>query len=427
MLETNINHINITLDIFSICICLLLCVYLLNKDLTNTENNSFVKICFFNIIFILGDLTDWCCNGLAKPWYPAVLHIGQFIYYLSVIPLVYFLLKYIYCYLSKFKKISIQYLQIAKGISVIHLAGSILTLFFGAEAGYYEISKANIYSRGNLTFIACILPFYTYIVTLVLTIQCWKFLSKRTINALLSYAYLPFIGHLIQILFRGVGTLVPSITLSLLFIFINVQLDSEVQLEKNKQELTEAQIAVMLSQIQPHFLYNTLTTIRYLCGKDPETAKECINDLSIFLRANMNSLTNSMPIPLTQELDYVNSYLKLEQQRFGDLLSVKYNFKTLAPLIPSLSLQPLVENAVRHGIRRKENGGTVIISSIEDEHSFYIIVEDNGIGFDTDIMFSKNHVGIENVRKRLQMVCNGRLEIESTIGVGTKVTMIIPK
>ena len=427
MLESNINHINITLDIYSIFISLLLFFYLSDKDLKNKENNSFLAICFFNIVFILGDLTDWCCNGLAKNWYPTALQIGQFVYYITIIPFIYSLLRYVYYYLSKYKKLPILYLRIAAVISIIHFAGSILTLFAGAKWGYYGISEENIYTRGNLAFVSCILPFYTYLITPVMTFQCRKFLKKSTICALLSYAWMPFIGNIIQICFRGINTLVPSLTLSLLFIFINVQSDSEMQLEKNKQALTEARIVTMMSQIKPHFLYNILTTIRYLCDKDPAIAKECINDLSTFLRASMDSITNSAPIPLTQELNHVNSYIKLEQQRFGELLSVEYDFDTLAPMIPSLSLQPLVENAIRHGIRRKEYGGTIIISSSEDDNYFYISVEDDGVGFNPAATSSENHIGIKNVKKRLQMVCNGHLKIESTIGIGTKVTMMIPK
>jgi len=418
------NHVNIALDVFCIIISLLICIYLCNRGLQDRKNLSFFSICFFNILFILGDLSDWACNGLDQPWFPIALHVGQFVYYLLVIPLMFSLILYIYDYLSSYKKLSKWYLYIPIGISFFHLIGSFLTPFFG---WYYRITDENIYVRGDLIFVTHILPVASYIIIICMTFQCHKLLQARTINALLSYAWMPLIGQLIQSVFRGVGTLVPAITLSILFIFINIQLDREVQMEKNKQALTEAQMMVMLSQIQPHFLYNALTSIRYLCETNPAQARESIDDFSIFLRGNMDAISSKVPIPVEQELKHVDSYLKLAKQRFGDTLNVVYSLETTDFCVPALSLQPLVENAIQHGIRRKEEGGTIRISSSETDECWMLLVEDDGVGFDTTREFDDSHVGLKNVTERLQLLCAGTLDMESTIGVGTKITMIIPK
>jgi len=418
------NSVNIALDIFCIFISILICFYVISCSLSNHKNRSFFFISFSNIIFTLGDLTDWCCNGLVRPWYPIALHIGQFVYYLAIIPLINSFLIYIYYYLSSYKKLSSWYLKIATILSFFHMIGSILTPLTG---WYYYISADNIYYRGNFVIASSILPIFSYIIILFMTIECWKLLSNRICIALLSYICFPIIGHIIQFLFRGVGTLIPALTLSMLFIFINIQLDVAIELEKEKQALQEAKISIWLSQIQPHFLYNTLTVIRYLCDTDPDMAKECINDFSIFLRGNMDSLSSTKPIPFEQELKHVNSYLRLEQQRFGDTLTFEYNLQTTDFLIPALSLQPLVENAIRHGIRKKETGGNIRISTTEDDIFYYLIVEDNGIGFDTSSIFSKKHIGIKNTKKRLQLVCNGQLKIESILNQGTTATITIPK
>ena len=418
------NSVNIALDIFCIFISILICFYVTSCSLSNYENRNFFFISFSNIIFTLGDLTDWCCNGLAKPWYPIALHIGQFIYYLVIIPLMNSFLRYIYYYLSTYKKLSSWYLKTAAIISFFHMIGSILTPL---TRWYYYISDDNIYYRGNFVVASSILPIFSYIMVLCMTIEVWKLLNYRTRIALLSYICFPIIGHIIQFLFRGVGTIIPALTLSMLFIFINIQLDIEIELEKEKQALQEAKISIWLSQIQPHFLYNTLTVIRYLCDTDPIIAKECINDFSIFLRGNMDSLSSTKPIPFEQELKHVNSYLKLEQQRFGHTLTFEYDLQTINFLVPALSLQPLVENAIRHGLRKKETDGNICISTTENDLFYYLIVEDNGIGFDTATIFDKKHIGIRNVKKRLQLLCNGELKFESIPNKGTKATIIIPK
>ena len=418
------NSVNIALDIFCIFISILICFYVTSRSLASQENHSFFFIAFSNIIFTLGDLTDWCCNGLEHFWYPVALHIGQFIYYLVLIPLMNAFFRYIYYYLSTYKKLSSWYLKIISIFSIFHLIGCVLNPFTG---WYYYISDNNIYYRGSFVVAASILPIVSYVMVLFMTIECWKFLNFRKYIALLSYICFPIIGHIIQFLFRGVGTIIPALTLSMLFIFINIQLDIEIELEKEKQALQEAKISIRLSQIQPHFLYNTLTVIRYLCDTDPSTAKKCINDFSIFLRGNMDSLSSTKPIPFEQELKHVNSYLKLEQQRFGSALTFEYHLQTTNFLVPALSLQPIVENAIRHGIRKKENGGNICISTMEDAIFYYLIVEDNGIGFDTATIFSKEHIGIKNTKKRLQLICNGQLKIESILNKGTKATITIPK
>ncbi|HWR22290.1 MAG TPA: histidine kinase [Feifaniaceae bacterium] len=200
-------------------------------------------------------------------------------------------------------------------------------------------------------------------------------------------------------------------------------------MEQQEKELTEAQISIMLSQIQPHFLYNTLTTIRQLCELDPKEAKDAIGDFSRFLRANMESLTNKAPIPFEQEMSHVRHYLNLERRRFGERLQVEYEIMAQDFSIPPLTLQPIAENAVRHGILRREVGGTVKICSEETDTSYVVTVSDDGVGFSSlpDEAGSRSHVGIANVRKRLLSLCGGTLEFFSTPGTGSTVIITIPK
>ena len=116
--------------------------------------------------------------------------------------------------------------------------------------------------------------------------------------------------------------------------------------------------------------------------------------------------------------------------RYEDRLTIFYNIETTDFMIPALSVQPIVENAVRHGVSKLEEGGTVIISSYEKDDCFEITVEDDGVGFDPEKGSddkSRSHVGIENVRTRLRDMCGGTMTIDSEIGFGTTVTIRIPK
>ena len=377
------NAVNITLDLFSMVITIMIGVYLISRRNPSKENRCFLWICIWNTLFIVGDLSDWYCNGLEHSWYPAALQAGQFLYYAVMVPFLYTMMVYVIEYLSTFGQVSPFYVRVTGLFSVLHLLGCIVTPFTGL---FYVISDENIYFRGKGVLLASILPVLVYLLIIILVFQFRKKLQLRGVIVLLSYVWFPLLGQVIQNRFRGVATLNPAITLAILFMFFNIQLDRDVQYEKNKQKLTEANIKIMLSQIQPHFLYNTLAVIRGLCTTDSEKAKEAINDFSVFLRANMESLANEKSIPFEQELIHTTSYLNLITQMYGENIKVEYDIKTTGFKIPALSLQPLVENAVHKGIRKKEGGGSILIRTQEVENYFKIIISDDGVGFDLNIL-----------------------------------------
>ncbi|MGN0657293.1 MAG: sensor histidine kinase [Ruminiclostridium sp.] len=201
------------------------------------------------------------------------------------------------------------------------------------------------------------------------------------------------------------------------------------QAERLKAELAESRISIMLSQLQPHFLYNCLNSIYYLCEKNPKAAKTAISEFSAYLRGNMNSLTSTSPIPFYKELEHLKNYLALEKMRFEDTLKVEWDIHTKDFMIPVLTVQPLVENAVKHGICNSENGGTVRISSAERGEFYEVLVSDNGEGFNIAEISADgtSHLGIENVRNRLEKMCGGELIISSEKGKGTTALIRIPK
>ena len=200
-------------------------------------------------------------------------------------------------------------------------------------------------------------------------------------------------------------------------------------LAENERQLTESRIATMISQIQPHFIYNSLNSIYYLCAKDTHMAQQAINDFSDYLQRSLHAIDRTSPISFEEELKHVKTYLKLEQMRFGEDVNVVYHIETTAFFVPALSVQPLVENAVKHGICPKDDGGTVTLTARERAEYFEIIVDDDGVGFDPEQESEgkETHIGIKNVRQRLQMMCNATLEIESEPGKGTTSTIRIPK
>ena len=202
---------------------------------------------------------------------------------------------------------------------------------------------------------------------------------------------------------------------------------ASVHAKRLEEELTEMRIATMLSQIKPHFIYNTLGTIEQFCYEEPEKAANLVHEFSLYLRGNFTELDNSAPIRVTQEIEHVKHYVGIEQVRFPDI-TITYDIQEEDFLVPALSVQPLVENAIKHGLMGLEFGGTVKISTYETKTAFCVAVTDDGVGFE-DSVFSDGqpHVGIRNIRARIDAMCGGTLDIMSEPGKGTTAVITIPK
>ena len=192
-------------------------------------------------------------------------------------------------------------------------------------------------------------------------------------------------------------------------------------------ELAESRISTMMSQIRPHFIYNTLGSIEQLCKLDPAKAGELVHSFAKYLRGNFGELDNPKPILMSQEMEHVHHYISIENVRFPDM-TFSFEMKSEDFHIPALTVQPIVENAIKHGLMKLPRGGTIHVVSYETDTDYCISVVDDGVGFDTEMLIDeRKHVGLRNIRERLKVMVNGKLDIESKVGVGTKVLVTIPK
>ena len=202
---------------------------------------------------------------------------------------------------------------------------------------------------------------------------------------------------------------------------------ASIRAAKLEKELEDSRIAIMLSQIKPHFLYNVLNTIYHLYRKEPETAQEAVSSFAEYLRCNMLSIEKSEPIPFAEEYQHIQTYLALEQIRFRGKLDVIYDVEVTDFKLPPLTVEPLVENAVKHGVTKKRGGGSVTVSTSRTDEGVLVTVADTGVGFDPNTYMEdgKPHVGIRNVRERLQNMVGGSLSITSSKN-GTVAVVTIP-
>ena len=267
--------------------------------------------------------------------------------------------------------------------------------------------------KGRWLYLGSILPFVSFFVDVIMTdLGLWKGgISSQYVFVVLFVAAMVAV---LKVIPNGINALAKAKELETERIILNAQ-------------LAESRVSTMMSQIRPHFIYNTLGSIEQLCSIDPLKAGELVHNFAKYLRGNFGELDNPKPILMSQEMEHVRHYISIENVRFPDM-TFYFEMNTDDFHIPALTIQPIVENAIKHGLMKLQKGGTIHVVSFETDTHYCVTVEDDGAGFNTDVLLDeRKHVGIRNIRGRLEAMVNGTLQITSQEGVGTTVLIQIPK
>lgn len=251
-------------------------------------------------------------------------------------------------------------------------------------------------------------------------------LGRRRTISICSFLFFAIILIWID---KMVGSAFPmylGMTASSLMFYLFLYQERENIIKENAVEIEHLNREILISQLQPHFLVNTLTTINYLCDTDTDTTKKAIKEFTSYLRTNIDSLNNHELVPFESEYKNILSYMRLERLRYSERLIINTDGVTVTDfMMPTLILQPIVENAINHGVCKKVGGGTVFIITKEKSDCYEIIIKDNGVGFDTSEIPDRG--GIANSIQRLDIMCSGKLEVFSEPELGTRVKIILPK
>ena len=268
---------------------------------------------------------------------------------------------------------------IFRAAAVLWAVYCLLLIYTQFSTLIYHIDENNIYYRGPYYPLLLVPPVLIMAIDVVALWRRKDRLSQKQRLAFWIYTVIPTASMLVQMKFYGIYTILLGASVAGFFMFVSISMDQSEHYYQQLQENCRMQTEIMLSQIQPHFLYNTLGAIQSLCKTDPPTAEQAVAKFSRYLRGNMSALNQETTIPFTQELAHTRLYLELEQLRYEVALEVCYDLSCTEFEIPTLTLQPLVENAVRHGVRGKLSGrGTVTISSREYPDHYEVAVTDDG-------------------------------------------------
>lgn len=239
----------------------------------------------------------------------------------------------------------------------------------------------------------------------------------------------PFAANLVDMLFNYLPLCLAIMAVAHAAEYYKRFRERQVEMSRLETRLAQAQLETLRSQLDPHFLFNTLNSIAALTRKDPGSAERMTLKLSSLLRASLDC-NGSQEVPLQQELQFLASYLDIQQMRFRDRLIVRMSIDPalLSVMVPSMILQPLVENAIRHGIVKSAAPGYLRICASKRGDSLTIEITDNGAGMESNTRFESEGFGLRNTRARLMQLYGDRhqFRIESSPGAGCRVTFNLP-
>lgn len=427
------NYMSAALELFAATVTAVMLVGCFLERKYRTKTGRFlVWVLIAHTAMLLVDAPIWILLANPKPENVIPIKILSFFsdaFLCALISL------YAYClteYINERKKISYGYTNLITVLCGISLVLWLINAFNGMYI-YYDATGLDHTGPHYLLSQAfnVVLP----AMTMVLAFRYHDVIGWRNTWIWVLYGLIPVLSIPAQVLWAVTPVCIATtVSLVLVYTLIHVeQAEREANIEKELAQkelaLSESNNSLVLSQIQPHFLYNALTSIYRLCDVKPEAAKEAVSNFSKYLRGNLDSIKQTKMISFADELKHLQAYLSLEKIRYDDDLDIKYDIKTTEFFIPPLTVQPLVENAVNHGISDLPGGGLVTISTEEKRDYYEIRVSDNGVGFDPETVpeDGRSHLGIMNVRSRLNIMCHGTLDIKSAPGDGTVAIIQIPK
>ena len=313
-----------------------------------------------------------------------------------------------------------------KIVTVIFCVYVVLLSVTQVTDSVYRVTPDNKFIRGSLWALWMIPLVVIMILNIAGVIRRRKKLSKKHFNALIIYL-LPMTAAIIFHMFSSVELFVIlCMALFAMVMFGLILSDNIEQYTKQQRQIAHERASVMILQMRPHFIYNTMTTIYYLCKQDADKAQQVTLDFTDYLRKNFTAIASENPVPFADELKHTQAYLAVEQAQHEDMLVVEYDTPHTHFRVPPLTLQPLVENAVKHAMDPDGDPLHIYVKTRQPENGSEIIVENTGADFDPVADNNEPHIALNNIRNRLEMMCGGTLTVSPRDGGGTVVRVTIP-
>ena len=415
--------LNLTIECSGLVLCALGLLQVgIIRWLDRRTSRFFVLLFSGLILLTVSNIAGQLMRGLPGPGWRAGLLVSNFLEFFSSTWLVLVASGYLLSTVDPEGRLK----KLRAATAVLFCAHTALLIVSQFTGLLYVIDAANVYHRSRWYPLCSIAASVMLLMDMGLLVRYRSRLSRKERTAFWIYFSVPLAAMILQLFVYGIYFVIFATILCAAVLYIFLLTEQAENYLRQEKALSDMRVNVLLSQIRPHFIYNILTSVYVLCRDDPPRAQEVIQDFTDYLRSNFTAIAATDPVSFSDELRHTKAYLAVEAIRYGDRLEVEYDTQHTAFRLPALTLEPLVENAVKHGMENSRSRVRIVIRTAAENGCAVLTVEDNGPGFDPAALENSGRVGLKNVRERLERMCGGTLEVRSSPGAGTTVTVRIP-
>ncbi len=424
------KDINITAEIFGLTLTVVLLFEMANRT-AQRHRKRHLLLCALSmhVASLVADIVSWSLTGIPGRPVHVLLTISIVLSQLFGVLTCVWIMVYVYTDVSGSRygpscrmDPLIRFLWLVNGVNLMVVFTNPWTHAF------YLVTEANQLVAGPLIYLNDVLYVTQSLLMIVIVISLYERNGLATTLRLCVCGLLVLLAAVVDVLYQDLTMLDPTVSIVLALLYVGVQSRLEEDLAKARTDAAESRVRLLSGQVQSHFVFNSLTAIKELVAEDPDRAEVAIQDFSDYLRSHLDIMSTLRLVPFAEELGHVRHYVSLEMADLARPMEVVYDLQVEDFMVPPLTVQPLVENAIRHGIRTREEGGTVCLRTRREDGCVVVIVEDDGRGFSSVTLRQdeRRRVGMENVRERLERQCGGTLAV-TTGANGTVAKMIIPE
>ena len=427
---TTLQYVHFSIEIWGAFFCLIAAaVIFISRSFDKKASYKLIALMLTSAMLMISDAVAWLFRGDASEvgyYVVRIANFAAFFFGFLTMPLVAEAITHMIERRSGVKGLFWKYIEwtlffIGTALLVINLFSEFI----------YSFDERNTYYRLAFGILPGTIAFIGIVITFGVALEFFEYLRTYERIVTVIYLVLPIIAVVIQSFQYGVSFTYLSLVISALTLFITFEIEYVQYNAKKERQLAEERIRLFNRQIQPHFVFNSLSVIKHLIRKAPEEAVNTVEEFAGYLRSSTDLMNKSDCVPIKSELDLVRHYAYMQKKRFGDSIEYVFDIRDNDFEIPPFAVQTIVENAVEHGLRAigTENG-KITVKTYKKGRAHVVEVSDNGAGFDTRILDDETpteHIGIRNTKARLALMCGGTLDVKSAINEGTVVTMKVPE
>ena len=422
-MKNSILMLNMAIDIFAIAISIIgITAAVIASRVNKLVKRYFITIFIVDLLYVLSNFGGLVMKGGPGIGIRVGLYIANFGEFMFSELLAHITSIYLLDISIEDRESRVLMKLMVNALTLFHFMMLVISQFTGL---YYSINENNYYVRSYWYPLSYLSSIVILVIDVVVLLEERKKLTAKQIVAFWLYLILPLVAIVLQMFTYGINFIVVAVVVAGFAMFILIMADQIERTYQIEVEIANTKASLLLGQISPHFIFNSLMSIQDLCYSEPEKAAKSIGDFAGYLRHNMEEMSSSAMIDFEKELEYIKEYVRLEKTDPDRNFDVEYDLEVSDFKVPTLTLQPIVENAINYGaLTCYKEKGKVVLHTYEKDGEIVIDVWNNAEGKASRTSGQKKSrsVALENIKSRLDHYCKGYVktdigEKESTVSV----------